>query len=73
MAKSQKIRGATLAERLKAARVLAGLTQAEAAVVAEIGQSYWSEVEAGKRDPSTATLARLAKGVGRHARELLPD
>ena len=51
---------------LRALRKSAGLTQAELASGAGIGQGYLSEIETvgSKKSPSTETLIALAKALG---------
>ena len=51
---------------LRALRKTAGLTQAELASRAGIGQGYLSEIETvgSKKSPSTETLIALAKALG---------
>jgi transcriptional regulator with XRE-family HTH domain len=46
------------------ARTSADLTQIEVALAAEIGQSYLSQIENGKRTPTTDVLKRLARALG---------
>src|SRR6266700_4000128 len=50
--------------RLRRARVGAGLSQAELAFRAGIAQSVISAYEAGRRQPSLPTLARLIDAAG---------
>jgi uncharacterized protein len=49
---------------LRAARTAAGLTQAELARRAGVTQSVISAYEAGRREPSVATLSRLVDAAG---------
>ena len=61
-------------ERLRAARVRAGLTQAELArVIGVAGGERVSRWELGTSTPSTAVRARLAKALGIDLEELLPS
>ncbi|MEK4243691.1 helix-turn-helix transcriptional regulator [Janibacter sp. FSL W8-0316] len=61
-------------ERLRAARVRAGLTQAELArVIGVAGGERVSRWELGTSTPSTAMRARLAKALGIDLEELLPS
>ena len=53
-----------IAEAVSKARTKAGLTQIEVALAAEIGQSYLSQIEGGKRTPTMDTLKRLARALG---------
>lgn len=65
-----KKKAATLADKLRAAREAAGLTKTDAAEKAGVGQSYWSRLEAGERDPVAVfieqrdQLERIATAVG---------
>jgi transcriptional regulator with XRE-family HTH domain len=56
---------------LKAARLRAGLTQAQLAEGAGLLQQYVSLVEAGKQNVTLATVQALARVVNRDARMLL--
>lgn len=61
-------------DRLRAARVRAGLTQAELArVIGVAGGERVSRWELGTSTPSTAMRARLAKALGIDLEELLPS
>lgn len=61
-------------ERLRAARVRAGLTQAELArVIGVAGGERVSRWELGTSTPSTAMRARLAKALDIDLEELLPS
>ena len=61
-------------ERLRAARVRAGLTQAELArAVGVAGGERVSRWELGTSSPSTAMRARLAKALSLDLEELLPQ
>ena len=50
--------------RIRAARVVAGLTQQVVAQAVGITQGYLSYMECGRRSPSLAALKRLAKALG---------
>jgi transcriptional regulator with XRE-family HTH domain len=50
----------TVAENVRRARTLAGLSQEELAVEAEVDRTYVSQVERGKRNITIVVLARLA-------------
>jgi len=50
-------------EILFAARVKAGLSQAEAAVRAGFSQQYWQQLESGKRDASVEIWRRAFDGI----------
>jgi len=59
------------AERLRAAREAAGMTQAQAADAAGIRQPDWSDYETGNVQPSLAQAARLAQAIGARLRDLI--
>lgn len=54
----------SLAERLRAARLAAGLTQVEAAARLGATQTYWSQLECGRRVPSAAQILLIAYRLG---------
>ncbi len=56
---------------VKARRVERGITQETLANDTELHQRWISNVETGKRNPSYASLRRLAAGLGLTASELL--
>jgi transcriptional regulator with XRE-family HTH domain len=56
---------------VKARRGELGLTQEQLANDTELHQRWISNVETGKRNPSYASLRRLAAGLGLTASELL--
>ncbi len=61
-----------LGRMLKTLREAKGLTQVELAKKARIGQGYLAQLEGGvKKNPSLATLKRIAKGLGVSVEELL--
>lgn len=53
------------ARTLRAARLAAGLTQAELAARAGTSQATLSAYERGRKEPSLATLDRLLRATGR--------
>jgi transcriptional regulator with XRE-family HTH domain len=57
--------------RLRAARLAAGLTQQECAELVGIRQKDWSAYENGHHDPSTERAEELAGAVG-YTLKLLP-
>lgn len=59
------------ADRLRAARQAAGLTQGEAASRAGISRPAWNRYERGHRSPSIEQAARLAAAVGATLDELV--
>ncbi len=56
---------------VKARREELGLTQEQLYLRTDIHQRYLSNVENGKRNPSYASLRRLAAGLGLSASELV--
>jgi len=56
---------------VKARRVELGLTQEQVYLRTDVHQRYISNVETGKRNPSYASLRRLAEGLGLSASELI--
>jgi len=56
---------------VKARRVELGVTQEQLANDTELHQRWISNVETGKRNPSYASLRRLAAGLGLSASELI--
>jgi transcriptional regulator with XRE-family HTH domain len=56
---------------VKARRQELGLTQEQLYLRTDIHQRYLSNVENGKRNPSYASLRRLAEGLGLSASELI--
>lgn len=51
-------------ETLSALRLAAGFSQAQLADRAETTQAHIARIEAGKTDPSTDTVARIAQALG---------
>jgi transcriptional regulator with XRE-family HTH domain len=62
---------AALGLAAKARRQELGITQEELSLRSELHQRWISNVETGKRNPSYASLRRLAAGLGLTASELL--
>jgi ribosome-binding protein aMBF1 (putative translation factor) len=52
-----------IAERVREARVRAGLTQEDAAASAGIDYKRWQRIEQGAVNPTIATLARIASAL----------
>jgi hypothetical protein len=52
----------TVIEEIRERRLLLGMTQADAARIANVRQ--WREIEAGFCDPTAAALGRMAEAVG---------
>jgi transcriptional regulator with XRE-family HTH domain len=64
---------ATVAENVRRARKLAGLSQEELAVEAEVDRTYVSQVERGKRNITIVVLARLARAMQTTAAALVSE
>ncbi len=62
----------TPAERLRAARIAANLTQAAAAERIGATRSYWCQLESGHRIPTEGQLLRIAHRLGWRPEELDP-
>jgi transcriptional regulator with XRE-family HTH domain len=62
---------AALGEAVQARRKELDLTQEELSLRSDLHQRWISNVETGKRNPSYASLRRLADGLGISASELL--
>jgi transcriptional regulator with XRE-family HTH domain len=60
-----------LGEAVKARRHELGLTQEQLANETELHQRWISNVETGKRNPSYASIRRLAAGLGLSASQLI--
>ena len=58
-------------DRLRQARLAAGLSQVEAAKRAGVGDSFWSLVERAERMPHLTTLQEMAHVVGTDIARLL--
>ena len=61
----------TFGERFRHARQRAGLTQREIEARTGIKQTYVSEIESGKQNPTLGTMVALAVAVGTDVRSLL--
>ena len=57
--------------RIRKARWLAGLTQAEAAAKADVDFRGFCELELGRGNPKLETLFKIARAVGRRVSELV--
>lgn len=53
-----------LGNTLKQARIKAKLTQAQAAVTAEVNTNYYARIERGEENPSFEKLNRIMKALG---------
>jgi transcriptional regulator with XRE-family HTH domain len=60
-----------LGQAVKARRLSLGLTQEEIALHSDLHQRWISNVETGKRNPSYASLRRLAAALELNASELI--
>jgi transcriptional regulator with XRE-family HTH domain len=58
--------------RLKKARELRGLSQAEAARRSKVSQTYWTTLERGENNPTINKAHRIARALGFKAEELWP-
>ena len=61
-----------LSEKLKAARVAAGLTQVQAADASGVGRTNITGFESDTKTPTLATLYKLAEAYGVDVCDLLP-
>ena len=57
--------------RIRKERLKRNLKQCELAAKAKISNSYLSDIEVGRTDPSLKTLERIAKALEMDVRELL--
>jgi transcriptional regulator with XRE-family HTH domain len=64
---------ATVAANVRESRKVAGLSQEELALEAEVDRTYISQVERGKRNITIVVLARLARAMGTTASSLLTE
>ena len=62
----------TFADRIRQARIAAGLTQKQLSERTEISQPHISQLESGKTLPSADTIARIAKATGIEPGKLFP-
>lgn len=58
---------------VRRARMAAGLSQEGLAMLAGLDRTYVSSLERGKRNPTLATLERLASALGRSLSSLLHE
>ena len=68
MAKKEKFRISqyALPDRLKYLRERRNLTQTDLALKAHVSQSTIAQIESGKKDPSIATVKKIAMALGVH-------
>jgi transcriptional regulator with XRE-family HTH domain len=50
--------------RIRAERRASGLSQEEAAGLAQVGYKHWQEIEGGRANPTVRTLVRIAEALG---------
>ena len=53
-----------LAKRIKELRLDAGLTQEAAAERARLDEKHWQDIEAGRTNPTVASLVGIARSLG---------
>lgn len=63
----------TSGQRIKAARVKAGLTQKELGTKLGVSESFIAQYETDKRNPKKETLEKIADALGVHFLELYSD
>ena len=63
----------TTGEKIREARRKRGLTQAQAAAMAETAQETWSNWERGRASPTLRMLARVAAALGVAACDLVGE
>lgn len=63
---ASKLENYTLPERLKYLRERLEMTQADLATKAKISQSTIAQIESGKKDPSIATVKKIAQALDIH-------
>jgi transcriptional regulator with XRE-family HTH domain len=59
-----------LGKRIKALRLAVELTQEEAAERAKLDDKHWQDIEAGRTNPTVATLVGIARALGATIAEL---
>jgi transcriptional regulator with XRE-family HTH domain len=64
---------AEVGQQIRRLREGKGWNQAELAVYAGIGPSGVSQIETGKRNPSAATLQKIAEALGVEISDLFPN
>lgn len=60
-------------EKVRAARVEKGMSQADVAHAAGLHPTYVSGIESGRRNASVLSICAIASALGVSAAELLPD
>lgn len=60
-----------LGKNLKQIRTKKGISQGEISRILEIDKSFISNIEAGKTNPTLATIAKIAKAIGVSVGELM--
>jgi transcriptional regulator with XRE-family HTH domain len=65
MARKQKAQGEQFRDRLKTARLAAGVSHERLAAASGIYRANISRIESGKSDPLVSTVERLAAALGK--------
>ncbi len=60
-----------LGKNLKRIRTTKGISQGEISRILEIDKSFISNIEAGKTNPTLATITKIAKAIGVSVGELM--
>ena len=60
-----------LGENIRKIRLAKGMTQGDLCRKLEVDRGYMSNVESGKKNPTLATIERIAKALGVSTDELL--
>ena len=60
-----------LGKNLKRIRTAKGISQGEISRKLEVDKSFISNIEAGKTNPTLATIAKIAKAIGVSVGELM--
>jgi len=60
-----------LGENIRRIRLAKGMTQGDLCRKLEVDRAYMSNVEAGKKNPTLATIDRIAKALGVSIDELM--
>jgi transcriptional regulator with XRE-family HTH domain len=61
------------AKRLRDARCAKGLTQAEVANGAGLGESHYAQIERGEKNPITSNFRKIVKAIGITYKELFGE
>ena len=60
-----------LGENLKRIRTEKGISQGEISRILDVDKGFISNIEAGKTNPTLATIAKIAKAIGVSVGELM--